>query len=406
MRTAVAALIVTILIASPLMSRESNAQESETGVIFGTVINGTTDEPVPEVTVTLSTFDVTLQENQSTVTDGEGRFEFAEVSSSPDVVYAVSTSFFGIAYSTGRIGFEPDSIGLDITLDVYEPTDDQSLVAIFSRGVILTDVEPVRGEVGLLDIYFFGMSEPRVLVANDEGRAVNFPVPRNATRVTPLPDDSYDLTTATIEGATIYGSDPLIPGETTATLSYTIPYTDDRLSVELQAAYETELFRILVPTDLADLEEEIELDAPGFEFDGQEAIGPQTYSVWSRENVSTGDRIQITYSNLVRSEIQPNTLNKLAPTIIAVALALIAIAAVAWIVRTRQLERERPLVLVPQLATSLEERRRDLIDQLRALEQARDEDLLDEEHYADYRRQVLEQIRVVNRQMRGEGVEE
>jgi hypothetical protein len=321
-------------------------------------------------------------------------------------VFAVSTSYFGIGYSTGRISFEAESVGIDVTLDVFDPTDDQSLVGIFSRGLILTDIEPNRGEAGMLDIYFFGMSEPRVLVANDEGRTVEFPVPRNATRVTPLPDESFDLTTATIEGATVYASEPLLPGETTSTLTYTIPYTGERLSVELQAAYDTQLFRLLVPVSLSDLDEPVELDAPGFESIGQEQIGPQTYDVWIREDVSTGDRIQIAYSNLIRSEIQPNTLNKSVPAIVAIVALLAAAVGVAWIVRNRRLERERPTVLVPQLASSLEDTREDLIDQLRALQQAHDEGVIDEPAYALYRRQILEQIRIVNRQLRGAGIED
>ncbi|CAN5680694.1 hypothetical protein BH23CHL2_BH23CHL2_02940 [soil metagenome] len=383
------------------------AQVEETGVIFGQIINGTTDEPVPEIAVTLSTFaGGTLQAGSNTITDDQGRFEFTGVESNPEAVHAVSTSFFGIAYSTGRISFEPDSVGIDVTLDVYEPTEDQSLVTVFSRGLILTDVEPTRGEIGLLDIYLLGINEDRVLVANDEGRALVFPVPRNASRVTPLSDPTYDLQTASIEGATIYGTEPLLPGETTATLSYTVPYIDDRVSVELRAAYQTNLFRILVPLSISTVEDAIGIEASGFEYVGQEVIGPQTYDVWARDDVAAGDRINVTYTQLVRSQIQPNTLNKIVPISIANAAALAAIAIVVWVVRSRRLDRERPVVLAPQLASSLEAHRTDLIDQLRALELAHEQGVVDESEYPDYRRFVLEQIRQVNRQMRGEGVED
>src|SRR5690606_29536263 len=101
-------------------------------------------------------------------------------------------------------------------LTVYESTEDPSVVTIRSRGLILTDVESNRGEVGLLDVTIFDVKGERALVANAEGRAVQFPVPRNATQVTPLPGSGYDLSTATIEGATVYSSAPLLPGETTA----------------------------------------------------------------------------------------------------------------------------------------------------------------------------------------------
>lgn len=383
------------------------AQAEGDGVIFGHIMNGTTDEPLPEVSVTLSAFaDGALQRTRSTITDEEGRFEFADVNPDPEVVYAVSTSYSGVSYSTGRIGFEEGSAGIEVTLNVYQPTDDQSLVRIFSRGVILTGVEPTRGEIGILDIYLMGMQEERVLVANDEGRTINFPVPRNASRVTPLPDESYNLETATIEGATIFATEPLLPGDRTATLTYTIPYTGDRLSVELQAAYDTDLFRLLIPVSLTDLDGTVGLEASGFEHIGQEVIGPQTYDVWAREGVETGDRIQFAYTDLVRSEIEPNTLNKFGPAIIAAIAAIAAVVVVVLIVRSRNLQRERPLVLAPQLALSLEDHREDLIEQLRALETANERGIVDPEEYPGHRTYLLEQIRIVNRQLRGEGVED
>lgn len=390
-----------------LQADRTAAQDTQPGVIFGRIINGTTGEPVPEIAVSLSTFaGGTLQAGQDTLTDADGHFEFPGVDSASEAVYAVSATFFGIAYSTGRISFEEGSEGIDVTLDVYEPTEDQSLVTIPSRGIILTDVEPVRGELGLLDIVVLEMSENRALVANDEGRTLSFPVPRNASRVTPLPGSGYDLQTATIEGATVFGTEPLLPGEATATLSYTLPYTGDRLSVELQSAYDTAVFRILLPKEVTNVDRAIEVEAPGFTYSGEEEIGPQVYDVWIREGVQTGDRIRITYAQLTHSEIQPNTLNKFGPVIVSGMAIVGALGLVLWLVRGRRLYAQRPLVLAPELANSLETRRSDLIEQLQALESAHASGRVHEPEYTGYRRTVLEQIRLVNRQMRGEGVED
>ncbi len=404
----IAGLFCALLLSTSLsFSGAATAQTDESGLIFGQIINRTSGDPVPEIAVTLSTFaGGTLQANQNTVTDADGRFEFPSVDSDPVVVYAVSASFFGVAYSTGRISFESDSVGIDVTLDVFETTVDQSLAKIRSRGLILTNVDPINGQLGLLDIYVLEMTENRVLVANDEGRAVTFPVPRNASRVTPLPDTTYNLQTATIEGATVYGTEPLIPGERTATLSYTVPYTDNRVRVDLQSAYTTDLFRILVPLTVTDQTEKITLEASGFTYTGEEVIGPQTYDVWTRENVSATDRLQITYSGLERSQIEPNTLNKFAPAAVASVVGVAAIGVVSFLVRGRRLYEERPVVLAPRLASSLDLQRTDLIEQLQALETAHESGLVDDPEYQEYRQLILEQIRVVNRQMRGEGVED
>ncbi len=404
----ISAIVLLLTLASALLAaRDVDAQAEEDGAIFGQIVNRTTGEPVPDIAVTLSTFaEGTLQPNVNTVTDAEGRFEFPAVDSDPAVVYAVSTSYFGIAYSTGRVSFEAGSVGLDIILDVFEPTEDQSLVSVPSRGLILTGVEPTRGDLGLLDIYVLEMTEPLVLIANDQGRTLSFPVPRNASRVTPLPDTSYNLQTAQIEGATIYGTEPLVPGDNSATLSYTIPYTGISVSIELPIAYQTDIFRILLPVSMTDLDQEVEIEAFGFTFSGEEQIGPQTYRVWVREGLNPNDRVQITYSGLVKSEIQPNTLNKVAPAAVASIAGIAALVLVIVIVRGRKLYEDRPVVLEPRLATSLETERSELIDQLQALNEARDSELIGENEYDQYRIQILEQIRIVNRQMRGEGVED
>lgn len=400
-------LAVALLLTLLLPQAEARAQTEGQGVIFGQVINQTTGEPVPELPVSLSTFaEGTLQPGQNTVTDAEGRFEFPDVSSDPEVVYAVSSAFSGISYSTGRMSFEEDSVGIEVRLDVYEPTSDQSLARIRSRGLILTDVAPTRGEIGLLDIYVFEMRENRVLVADEEGRAVTFPVPRNASRVIPLPETSYNMQTALIEGATVYGTEPLMPGEQSATLSYTIPYTNNRLSLELLNAYETGLFRILIPQTVSAQNEEITVEAAGFEYAGEEVIGPQTYDVWVRENVSPNDRLRIVYGGLQHSRIKPNTLNKMVPGAVAGLVAIAAVGIVYLLVRGRRLYAPRPLVLAPQLASSLEAQRTDLIEQLQALETAHSSGIVDDKQYREYRQLILEQIRLVNRQMRGEGVEE
>src|SRR5690606_6209580 len=107
-------LAVALLLTLLLPQAEARAQTEGQGVIFGQVINQTTGEPVPELPVSLSTFaEGTLQPGQNTVTDAEGRFEFPDVSSDPEVVYAVSSAFSGISYSTGRMSFEEDSVGIE-----------------------------------------------------------------------------------------------------------------------------------------------------------------------------------------------------------------------------------------------------------------------------------------------------
>jgi hypothetical protein len=224
---------------------------------------------------------------------------------------------------------------------------------------------------------------------------VRFPVPRNALDVTPLP--GYDFGTPNIEGATVYATTPFPPGETTATLGYTVPYTGNRLTIEVANAYQTAEVRLLVPVNLPEGIAAITVSGAGITEAGVVEVGSEEYRLYfGPANAQPGSRLRFTYQSLPESAVQPNSLNVWAPAVIAAAVGLAGGALALYLVIKRRLYVPRPVVLQPQAAYALESRREELVDELRELETAHDAGGLDPTQYQSLRREILERLRLTS----------
>ncbi|MFW6075099.1 MAG: carboxypeptidase-like regulatory domain-containing protein [Chloroflexota bacterium] len=399
-----AGIFILILIAGiagfGLKPAPTRAQERPTGdgIIQGQIINGTTDEPAAEITVTMSAFSGgTFVTDSRRTTDSDGRFQFEDLVTDEGITYSIEASYEGIGFGSGQLSFEDESDEtLEVELTVYEPTRDPSVISIQERAFILSGINPEEGGINVLDVIVLELEGDQAFVANDDGRSVEFPVPRNAAQITPFPGADFDFGNASIEGATVYASSPLLPGQSTATLGYTIPYTGQRLPVELQAAYDADELRILIPDQVND----VTVAGGSLTPQGEETIGSQNYRLWTLENFSAGTRLNIAYENLPQSAVQPNTLSKLEPTIVSIIAILGATGVIAVIVTKRGLlSQPQSLAHEPEFHADPNDRAT-LVEQLRALEAAHEQGAIDPAEYRRYRRVILEQLRHISHQQR------
>lgn len=386
------------------------------GTITGTVLNATTGEPAADIEVMLGAF--TSEDGTSTVptmvgsatamTDQSGAYVFEGVSVDPSVVYAASANYRSVPYSSDMIRFPEDgsttSQSRDLT--IYETTVEPTNLSISSRGLILAGVNSSLGEINIVDVTTLDLEGNEALAPDDQGRTVEFSIPRNASSVAPFPASGFEFGTPEVEGATLFASAPLKPGTTSATIGYTIPYTDDSLTIELQSAYAMDSLRIMVPLNTPGIEEGLTVNGAGLTFEGETQVGEQTYQLWTATDVGPGTRMRISYVSLPASQVSPNTLSKMQPTILAIVAALAAAAVVGFIVHRRRLYAVRPVALAPALAVSLDQRRDELTGQLRRLEFAHEDGSVDDGAYAEYRGVILEQLRLISRQQRGVGLDE
>ncbi len=376
-----------------------SAAAETNGQITGVVTNGTTGLPVPNIEVTLSAFrSEGMVGETATTTDAQGAYTFTEVDTADGIVYAASVSYSGVLYSTGMVRFQGTTEQTS-AINVFETTSDRNVVRVSTRGIVLSEISPESGEATMLDIYSIDVNGKETFVAGDNGRSLEFAVPRNAGTVTPMP--GFDFGAPTIENAVVFATSALRPGGGSATLSYPVPYTGTTFSIDTRNAYPTDTVRILIPTDLTSEIDSVQVAASGFEDAGVAQIGEREYHVWTASEMAGDSNVRVTFSGLPKSAFEPNELRVLEPAILAALALVVAVALTAWFLKRRNLTEPVPAFAGP-LPEEIIESREELVIQLQELQDEHENGQIDDELYLSERRTLLERLRNVSRQLREE----
>jgi hypothetical protein len=369
------------------------------------ITNQTTGEPVADATVTLSRFASQAPESVdvTTTTDADGRYRFDNVETGDGFVHAVSLNYRGVLYSSGMIRMnETPNATADVA--VFETTTSQAALSISTRGLILTGANPQTGMVSITDVLTFENSGDQTIVEDDDGRTLRISVPESSSQVSLRP--GFNFGTASVEGATVFATTPIPPGDTNPSLDYTIPYSDTNLSFELTSDYPTEALRILVPVsdDFSDITVR---SGGGLLLDGGIVqIGDGDFHVWTGGNIPSDDTLELVFEGLPEPIAERDELRTIEPAAIAFIALLAASGVTAWLVSQRGLMRPRPVAVAPAAAATLQARRDELADELRFIEGQHAEQRIDEAAYQTERRAILEELRSISRQMRGIGDDE
>lgn len=383
----------------------TTAAAQSTGRVTGVVINGTTDQPVSGVDVTLSRFEQVGPESVdiSTTTDDSGRFEFNDLDTAQGFAYAVSTRYSRVLYSSGMILLSQVA-EQDVEIRVYEPTRDESVIEVLARGIVLSDVNQDDGTFTLTDLNVISNDSARTFVGDDDGRALRFHIPGNAVQVTPRP--GFDFSSSMIEDATLFTTSPVRPGTVNATVDYTMPYTGSLARFPIQSSYPVDVVRILVPADDSFGDVRVTTSGYGLTDEGVVDIDGSRYRVWTASGLAAGQTLTVTMANLPETLVVHSELRTRGPALIALVAVVMASGVTGIVVVRRGLHRPRPIVLPATVAGPLDERRAALSAQLRELEDAWEEGVIDESDYRHARRTILEDLRQISRQYRGIGDDE
>ena len=386
----------------PPVPAQTRAQETGNGEISGVVTNGTTDEPVGNVTVTLSRFESQSPESIDITVeaDSEGRYRFAGVDTSDGLVYATSVNYSGVLYGSGMIQVTdtPTAVA-DIT--VYETTVSPSEIRLRDRVILLNGTDQAAGEVSLTDIFNVENTGDRSLVPDMRGRTLRLHVPDNATTVSPRA--GFDFGTPSVEGSSVYLTSPIRPGTSTPSLAYIIPYRGTGSDLRLTSLYPTDSMRFLIPADETGAGPSVRSNGAELRDDGIMTIGDRDYHVWSLADLGPGTVVDVEIADLPQSAVGNRTLWTTEPIIIAGLAVGAASVVTGTLVRRRGLHLPRPVVVTPAIETSLETRRADLAEALRVLEDDHTQGRIDDTTYASERRAILQDLRGISRAMRGLG---
>lgn len=208
----------------------------ELATITGTVVNGTTNEPVAEGEVRLRAFTVQLDEmySETTTVNEDGSFDFQVENVPADWVFLADIVYGDLTFNSNAMQVSNAQPEAQMPVFVYDTTSDPSVVAVDRLHMILSFAE---NRLLVSELYVFSNVDAAVFVGesgdfNDGTVAVG--VPAGAENVsfqrgfgTSL--DSFIPATEFIQTGTGWADTvPLRPGSGSLNLlvSYDLPYDD------------------------------------------------------------------------------------------------------------------------------------------------------------------------------------
>ena len=198
-----------------------------TGVISGTVTNGTTNTPLANAAVELGIFDQTsVLEQRTATTDAAGFYRFAELPTETGLVFSVRVQYpAGVPYSSDIAGFEQGKPELNLPLTVYETTTDASGIRAERVHYI---IEFSAGQAFVAELMVFGLDGNRAYVGDGSG-VLRLTVPPNAQGLTINGSEQAGRFTITSDG--FVDTQPLTPGTGVRQLiyQYALPLSGDTL---------------------------------------------------------------------------------------------------------------------------------------------------------------------------------
>ena len=210
------------------------------GVISGTVTNGTTGQPLPNAVVELGIFDqASLLEQRTATTDAAGLYRFTELPTDAALSFAARVEYpAGTPYGTDNVSFEAGRTAIDLPVAVYETTNDPSGVRAERVHFIIEFDATAPGQAQVAELMVFSLDGNRAYGGDGSG-VLSFQLPAGAMGLTINDEEASGRFEATANG--FVDRLALTPGQNVRQIlyRYTLPYTGDRLDFKRTLSYAT-----------------------------------------------------------------------------------------------------------------------------------------------------------------------
>ncbi len=356
------------------------------GLIMGTVTNGTTGQPVADVTVELGIFDHTeLAEQRTTSTDAAGRFSFSELPTDPQVIYAARVVYpAGVPYSSDFVSFDAGQTELSLPVTVYETTSDPAGVRA-ERVHFIVEFDPaLPGEALVAELIVFSLDGDRTYVG-DGNAVLRFPLPAGATDLGINEEEIGGRFEATADG--FVDRLPLRPGSNVRQVlyRYSLPYSGNRLDFRRALPYPATAINALI----ADVGQQV--SSPQLADQGRRSAQGASYYNLVATNLAAGQEILIRMTGLPSAQGGGGSGSGATALSRAVVFLLIGLAAgMAALLVALPILRRR-MAPAPAARTGLD--REALLDALAGLEAAYEAGEISEAAYRDQRLLLKAQLR-------------
>jgi hypothetical protein len=335
--------------------------------ITGSVMDGTTGKTVAAQKVTLSFFkDQTQLPPVTVVTDAKGSFTEPSQPAGATSLQA-ETVYRGANYRSEPLTLVAGK-SVELTLKVYAPTTDTSTVSATNW---LVWIDPGAGGISVQqDVEWSNTGKSAYIGTGplDKRSVTQVPISAGATDMQFL--GLYLAGGGRVQGDIFVGSQPLVPGPSSATLRYTVAALSQ---LTLPITLPTQSLHVFVPAGYT-------VTAPGLIPGGQVADRGTSYQVFTGTGLAPGDRVQVTLA----AGPTPGSASSL-PFVAAGTALLLLVAAVFILRRVRGGRRPRASGKSPSRSTSMDKPSQGddalLIEEIAALDIAFEQGLLEKDSY-------------------------
>ena len=326
---------VAVLVAALLAPATLYSQSAGAVPVRGVLVNGTEGGGTPAgATVLLHQFGVDSGsvDTFETATDADGAFNFDDVPPTPEDGSAALVALYGgTRYSRVLSPAELSAVAESgqLTLRVYESTQDVGVVTTASQSIIVTGIDPSTRRIATAQIFTLENRSDTTLVPDlsappmiGQFSFLRFSLPAEAS--------GLDVSTELVGGEVIpVGTGfaitaPVQPGEHLVSFTYTAPYEGDTLAWRDNTLQGAESLRLLIPDEFGDIA------VGGVAPLDEVTLGEVSYRVWGAQDVEAGAGVNLQLSGLP----EPSWVTKLGnplsegrfwfgalPALVAVALA-------------------------------------------------------------------------------------
>ncbi len=364
------------------------------GIISGTVTNGTTSQPVPNLTVELGIFDTSaLAEQRSATTDAAGVYRFTDLPTDTGLAFAVRVQYpAGVPYSTDFASFAAGQTALNLPVSVYETTDNAAGVRLERVHFI---VEFDAGQALVAELLVFSLDGAQAYVG-DGSAVLRFTLPAGATDLAINEEEIGGRFQATADGFVDLLALPPGANVRQVLYRYALPYSGGTLDLVRTLAYPAANVNALV----SDVGQKI--TSQGLTDQGVRQTQGGSYANFLAQNVPASQPLTLQMTNLLGGSGMmgaagaAGTSTTTSRILIGVLVAAV-VAVTAFLVALPILRRGRPASGAAEPAD-----RESLIDALAALDLAHEAGELTDAAYRDQRLRLKAQLRdLLNKEGQG-----
>ncbi|MBI2847099.1 MAG: hypothetical protein HYX82_04370 [Chloroflexi bacterium] len=391
---------ITLVLFLLFIANSAGAAAQGNGVVEGKLTNGSSGgDKVGVVPVTLYVIKGNqIEEAGRGSTDGDGKFGFEGLDTSPDYIYWVSAKYRDVDYESEEFSLDGDG-KKTVDLVVYEKTTDVSAIKLAAVNLAIMGAEET-GILSILEVITFSNTSDKTYVSDGKSETVRLP----------LASQAYDFVLGhglsiesvfPVEGG-FATAQPIYPGEGQIIFAYKVNYSSTKYNLQKSFLYPVEGFSLFVPDVGIRAESSLLTSAGSMELEGRR------YQVFTGEDIKPGSQLSITFSKLPRTG-QPwisglSTLQKGLAMGLMVVVAAAVIGYVYFSRRRRLVPVAEEGVLTEEVALpveELEQERRSLLESIARLDEDFEAGNILEKEYHEQRSMAKQRLLDVIQQLRG-----